>query len=329
MEGKAPASDLLSGGFENPPATARPWVYWFWINGNISKEGITADLESFQRVGVGGVLWMEVSGPWWAPDGEVTPLSPRWHEAFQWAVRECQRLGIEFDVTLDFGYGSGGPHITPRLSMQKFVWSDTEIEGGGPVNLTLDKPRVEKKVSAWLRPGAEINESVLQEIQRSDSFRDVAVVAIPLPASQEARAYRIADMDAKTGLHWNRPARDAAASRPPPRAVAPTARVIDLTDRMDRDGRLIWDAPAGKWSIIRCASRNSSIVSSGDGPQSERYSGSSLISVPGGLSRQFMPAGRGSSVMGYGKSSASISSKLSTRITEPSFCTLFVVSQVS
>jgi len=118
VEDKAPASDVLSTGFQNPPPLARPWVYWFWINGNISKEGITADLESFKRVGVGGVLWMEVSGPWWAPDGQVVPLSPQWHEAFQWAVRECERLGIEFDVSLDFGYGSGGPHITPELSMQ-------------------------------------------------------------------------------------------------------------------------------------------------------------------------------------------------------------------
>lgn len=100
-------------------------MYWFWINGNISKEGITADLEAMKRVGVGGVLWMEVSGPAWAPDGPVTPLSPQWHEAFQWAVRECARLGIEFDVTLDFGYGSGGPHITPELSMQKVYWSET------------------------------------------------------------------------------------------------------------------------------------------------------------------------------------------------------------
>src|SRR5512135_2964498 len=61
----------LARGFKAPPPSARPWVFWFWINGNISKEGITADLEAMHRVGIGGVLWMEVSGPWWAPDGKV------------------------------------------------------------------------------------------------------------------------------------------------------------------------------------------------------------------------------------------------------------------
>ncbi|MHC4388430.1 MAG: glycosyl hydrolase, partial [Planctomycetota bacterium] len=63
----------LEQGFQNPGENARAWVYWLWINGNITKEGITADLESFKRIGIGGVIWMEVSGPWWAPDGEVEP----------------------------------------------------------------------------------------------------------------------------------------------------------------------------------------------------------------------------------------------------------------
>lgn len=241
----------LEAGFEEPPAEARPWVYWFWINGNISKEGITADLESFKRVGIGGVLWMEVSGPWWAPDGEVVSLSPRWHDAFQWAVRECERLGLKFDVSVDFGYGSGGPHISPELSMQRLVWSNRAIEGGKPIHVVLEKPHVEKKVSAWLRPGAKINELVLQGIQQSDSFRDVAVVAIPWPASQKARAYRISGMDTKAGLHWDRPPRDAGSNQPPPGAVTPTERVIDLTGLMGRDGHLAWDAPAGKWLILR------------------------------------------------------------------------------
>jgi hypothetical protein len=120
---------VLDAGFRHPPAAARPWVYWFWVNGNISPEGITADLEALQRAGVGGVLWMEVSGPWWAPDGEVMPLSPQWHEAFQLAVRECGRLGLEFDVSVDFGYGSGGPHITPPLSMQQLLWSEKVAAG--------------------------------------------------------------------------------------------------------------------------------------------------------------------------------------------------------
>ena len=54
------AADPLEQGFKAPPDSARPWVYWFWLNGNLTKEGITADLEAMRRVGIGGVLIMEV-----------------------------------------------------------------------------------------------------------------------------------------------------------------------------------------------------------------------------------------------------------------------------
>ena len=54
-----PPDDLMRD-FRNPPDSARPWVYWLWLNGNITREGISADLEAMARVGIGGVLIMEV-----------------------------------------------------------------------------------------------------------------------------------------------------------------------------------------------------------------------------------------------------------------------------
>ena len=246
------AADDLERGFAQPPHAAKPWVFWFWINGNISKEGITADLEALQHAGVGGVIWMEVSGPWWAPDGKVTALSPQWHEAMQWAFRECGRLGLEFDLSLDFGYGSGGPHITPDRSMQKLYWSETEIAGAKQVVQLLPKPELSKKnLSAWLRPGAGITAKVLDQIENMDSYRDVAVLAIPAPASAQARGYRIPELNLKDGTSWLLPHADKSVA-PPPEAVTPVGRVLDLTDRMTPDGRLTWDAPPGNWLVLRC-----------------------------------------------------------------------------
>lgn len=237
---------VLEAEFRRPPAAARPWVYWFWINSNISREGITADLESFREAGIGGVLWMEVSGPWWAPEGDVEPLSPRWHEAMQWAIRECRRLGLEFDLSVDFGYGSGGPHITPELSMQQLVWSEKEVEGGRPVDLVLEKAQVPRNVSAWLRPGAKLSRKVLKALEKSDSYRDVAVVALPV-----AGDFRIPELVNRSGLHWNAPRSGDWAATVPRDAVAPLERVVDLSSRMDRDGRLNWHAPPGQWLILR------------------------------------------------------------------------------
>ena len=244
-------SGVLTEGFVNPPSTARPWVYWFWINGNISKDGITADLESLKRVGVGGVLWMEVSGPWWAPAGDVAGASLQWHEMIRHAFSECKRLGLKFDMSVDFGYGSGGPHITPELSMQRLVWSKKLLDGGRAVSVVLDKPKVEKKVSAWLRPGAAMPAKVLKQIEQSDSYREVAVVALPMPASAKASPPKIVDLVRKSALSSSRPRGSDASKSARASEAAPVGTVIDLTDRMDCDGRLKWDAPAGRWLILR------------------------------------------------------------------------------
>ena len=100
----------------------------------------------------------------------------------QWAISEADRLGMAFALSVDFGYGSGGPHITPDLSMQKLVWSETVVQGGKPVTLQLPKPAVDyapglKKV--WLRPGQTMNPVVMKALKEVDSYRDVAVFAVP------------------------------------------------------------------------------------------------------------------------------------------------------
>src|SRR4051812_21951911 len=110
----------LEKNFIQPPASARPWVNWFWVDGNISKEGITADLEAMQRVGIGGVMLMDVAQE--APSGPVRFGSEPWHDMFRHTVKEAARLGLKIDMHNAPGWsGSGGPWIPPAFSMQQMV----------------------------------------------------------------------------------------------------------------------------------------------------------------------------------------------------------------
>src|SRR5512137_2711559 len=118
----------LQQGFLHPPVSARPWVYWFWLNGNITSNGITADLEAMRRTGIGGVLIMEVDQG--TPKGPAAFGSPDWRELFKHVCGEAQRLGLEVNMNNDAGWcGSGGPWITPELAMQKLVWTETTVSG--------------------------------------------------------------------------------------------------------------------------------------------------------------------------------------------------------
>lgn len=111
------APDDLAEGFLRPPDSTRPWVYWMWMDGNLSREGITADLEAMRKAGLGGVVICEVSVG--VPRGPVQFMSPEWRKLFAHVVSEAERLGLEITLNAGPGWtGSGGPWVRPEQSMR-------------------------------------------------------------------------------------------------------------------------------------------------------------------------------------------------------------------
>jgi hypothetical protein len=237
--------------FMNPPDSVKPWVLWDWISGNVTREGITRDLESMKKVGIGGVVWRGIGGLWWAPEGDAKPYSPEWNNLMQWAIQEADRLGIEFSSSQDFGYGSGGPHITPDNSMQQIVWKDTVVTGGAIVQFKPGRPKVpDDNISkAWLRPGKQLSDQVLHAIEEEDSYRDIAILAVP--ASSKDQAYTIPQLELRTAMGRETWFKDLEKISPPQGAGIDQKNIMDLTEQLDDQGRLTWDAPPGKWRIMR------------------------------------------------------------------------------
>lgn len=203
--------------------------------------------------------WKSVA-PSGHPMAPIVPNSQEWHEAFQWAISECKRLGLQFDMTFNFGYGCGGPWITPENSMQKLVWTEHIIEGGKQSSISLKKPvvdrsQLEKFEKKWIRHDEQLNPKVRYMLDSVDSYRDIAVLAFQLPETEEAANYRIPQLEFESGLKRNRKNggfRMLPGSITPPReALISTDKVINITKFMDKTGQLNWDAPTGKWQIIR------------------------------------------------------------------------------
>ena len=214
-------ADELERGFTRPPDAARPWVYWFWLNGNITSNGITADLEAMKRVGIGGVLIMEVDQG--APVGPADFMGRPWRGLFQHVAAEARRLGLEVNMNNDAGWnGSGGPWIKPEQSMQRVVWTETNVAGPKHFEGMLAQPET---VAGF--------------------YRDITVRAFPATG-----AHRIAGIRQKalfeTGF-VNVPAGESL----PAEMVIDRSRVLDLTSHLGQDGRLQWDVPEGQWTLLR------------------------------------------------------------------------------
>ncbi|MBM3852308.1 MAG: hypothetical protein FJ399_04040 [Verrucomicrobia bacterium] len=127
----APAVDL-GAVFADPPASTKPWVYWYWINGNISKEGIRADLADMKRVGIGGAFIMD--GSIYLPPGPVRYGTDAWHAHVQHAITVGAELGVEIGIMNCAGWAtSGGPWNDLDRSMKQLGWSDPRARSSGRI----------------------------------------------------------------------------------------------------------------------------------------------------------------------------------------------------
>jgi len=132
--------DALLDGFVAPPFDAKPHTWWHWMDGNVSKAGITADLEAMKRIGLGGAQIFNVA--YQIPPGPVKYKTPLWFEMIHHAAAEAGRLGLELGMHNCSGWSSsGGPWITPDHGMQKVVWSETALSGG-TAQARLPRPEV-------------------------------------------------------------------------------------------------------------------------------------------------------------------------------------------
>jgi hypothetical protein len=130
----------LSANFRQPPNSARPQTLWFWMNGNVTRDGITRDLEALKHVGIQGVLMFD--GASVVPKGPVDYMSPQWRGMLLHAVQEAHRLGLTVGMHNAPGWSStGGPWITPELSMQELVWTEATVTGPGKARLALPQPQ--------------------------------------------------------------------------------------------------------------------------------------------------------------------------------------------
>lgn len=129
--------------FLNPSEEAKPWTFWYWMFGAVSKEGITADLEAMKHAGLGGTYLMPIKGIKEGPqyNGKAQQLTPEWWEMVRFSMEEADRLGLKLGMHICDGFAlAGGPWNTPKESMQKVVWSDTIIDGGKLKALCLPQP---------------------------------------------------------------------------------------------------------------------------------------------------------------------------------------------
>ena len=134
--------DALYADFVTPPEAAKPRVWWHWMNGNITKDGIAKDLTWMKKPGIGGFQNFDAS--LMTPqiiDKRLTYMTPEWKDAFLFTTKLADSLKLEMAIAGSPGWSeSGGPWVKPEDGMKKIVWSDMRVTGGKPFKGNLPKP---------------------------------------------------------------------------------------------------------------------------------------------------------------------------------------------
>lgn len=133
---------VIEESFANPPMSARPRVWWHWMNGNVTKEGIEKDLEWMHRVGIGGIQNFDANllTPQ-VVENRLVFMEPEWKDAFHFVAQKADSLGLEFAIAASPGWSeTGGPWVKPKDGMKKLVWTETRIRGGARFEGNLEKP---------------------------------------------------------------------------------------------------------------------------------------------------------------------------------------------
>jgi len=160
LVGQLRAADLEKG-FAQPPDSAKPHVWWHWMNGNVTKDGITADLEAMKRAGIGGAQIFNVGSG--IPAGPVAFFTPEWRGMMKHAAKEADRLGLKLGLHNCAGWSSsGGPWNTPENAMRQLTLSETGVKGPSHFSAALPQPPAQR-----------------------DFYQDIAVFAFSTPTGED------------------------------------------------------------------------------------------------------------------------------------------------
>jgi len=220
-ETSAAPADALQSGFGTLPH--KPWVYWWWLNGNVNEKSITRDLEEMRKKGIGGFLMFDSRNygvqnlP--PPPAPIEYMSSEWRRLFKFAVSEAGRLGLEMSANLSTSGGTlRSPWETGADMPKKLVWTSAEVRGPGRVTCTLRRPE-------------------------SPHFWEVAVLAVRRAGAQDVTPGATVNLSGE----WRDIVAEAKGT------LAAVTEVVDVTASVDGQGRLSWDAPEGRWTLLRFA----------------------------------------------------------------------------
>jgi len=181
----------LAAGFKDPGKETRPRAYWNWLNGAVTHEGLTRDLEEAKDKGLGGLEMWDTEAM--RNPGDFVPAGPPFMgpesvAAMHHSMKEAKRLGLELGLITSSGWNAGGPWVPPEMASKNLFYSSVVISGPSQITRQLPFPEVPEDcpkgkgglpkwyldvaVLAWPDSEDKVIEDISKVINITDKFKD-------------------------------------------------------------------------------------------------------------------------------------------------------------
>jgi len=197
----------------------RPWTRWWWQGSAVDSADITANLDAYRRVGLGGVELTPIYGVRGAEKEFIPYLSPRWVGMLEFTLSQAKQLGLGVDMNNGTGWPFGGPNVGDADAAKFVAWKTYALRGG---------ERLRDTVAMMQTP----------LVRAVNGHVDISQLRDPIATTPNLQALAIDQ------VRFPRPMPLVALV-----AYSKSGEVVDITSRVTSSGTLDWIAPAGEWTL--------------------------------------------------------------------------------
>lgn len=243
-------SQNLAKEFQSPPASAKPWAFWWWLEGNISKPGILHDLKAMKKVGIGGAIIFDAGSSSYQDVKRTEPgppfMSSQWKSLFTYAVRTADSLGLGLSMNIGSGWNDGGPWVTPEMAAKKITWSHEVVKGPSTLDRKLKDPDDLFIASGSSKP--YFKQVAVLAVKRNSSYPNLP----PIKNFDLKAVHRLLHKKypQKGGYDWSMYLQQDTLQSD--RGYdARLDDIINLNSNVDSAGHVNWNVPEGTFDLYR------------------------------------------------------------------------------
>lgn len=229
-------------------AESKPWTRWWWHGNSVTRQGITAELESFRDVGIGGVELTPIFGVIGDEKNWIDFLSDEWMNLFVHSLKEAERLGMKVDLATGTGWPFGGPWVDKEQSSKYILHRSYVLKTGEHLNEKIEyiQDPIFRRVNnlgleyfkASIQTGKRISEITPEEVRDQMSELSINDILDPIEKNENMQKMAFDQIRFQESL----PLISLMA-------YSETGQFLDLTSSVNESRELAWTAPSGKWNL--------------------------------------------------------------------------------